>query len=51
MKTRRRLEEWMKMTRLSKVAELRKKYNIPSKSSQNIGTKLKKDLTSLDAAP
>ena len=36
------LEEWRKMTRLDKVAELQKKYHLPSSSNQNHKTKLKK---------
>jgi hypothetical protein len=36
------LEEWRKMTRLSKVAELRKRYKMPSTSSPNLAMKLKK---------
>ena len=39
------LEEWRKMTRLDKVAELQKKYNLPISSNQNHRTKLKKRRT------
>ena len=33
------MEEWRKMTRLDKVAELQKKYNLPSSSNQNLNKK------------